>query len=104
MDKKDFAQRAAHYFAEINAAHPFLEGNGRTNRVFISQLANEAGYEIDWRSMSKEKYIEASINSFNGDNELLENLIETNSSFLKKAQSNHAIQYRLSKDNDDLER
>ncbi|SPY08470.1 MULTISPECIES: hypothetical protein [Oligella] len=54
--------------------------------------------------MSKEKYIEASINSFNADNELLENLIETNSSYLKKAESNHAIQYRLSKDNDDLER
>ena len=34
-----FATRAAYYFGEINAVHPFREGNGRTQREFIKELA-----------------------------------------------------------------
>ncbi|WP_390440172.1 Fic family protein [Lactonifactor longoviformis] len=32
-------QKAAYYFSEINALHPFSEGNGRTQRELIRQLA-----------------------------------------------------------------
>lgn len=38
----DFAQRAAHYVNEINAAHPFVEGNGCTQRVWLRNLAERA--------------------------------------------------------------
>lgn len=34
---------------EINAAHPFREGNGRAQRAFCAQLAEQAGYFIDFR-------------------------------------------------------
>lgn len=43
-----FCNRAAHYFGEINAIHPFREGNGRTQREFIRQLALRNGYATDW--------------------------------------------------------
>ncbi len=36
---------------KINAFHPFPEGNGRTQRVFISTLAKEHGYSVDWKSV-----------------------------------------------------
>lgn len=43
-----FCRRAAHYLGEIDALHPFREGNGRAQREFIRELAAEAGYEIAW--------------------------------------------------------
>jgi hypothetical protein len=36
---------------EINAVHPFREGNGRVQRVFCAQLALNAGYFIDFESV-----------------------------------------------------
>jgi cell filamentation protein len=39
----EFCERAAHFFAEMNAIHPFREGNGRAQREFFRELAVEAG-------------------------------------------------------------
>jgi cell filamentation protein, protein adenylyltransferase len=33
IDSSGFCQRAAHYLGEINALHPFREGNGRSKKV-----------------------------------------------------------------------
>ena len=35
--------RLAFYLSEINALHPFRDGNGRVQRIFISQLCQSAG-------------------------------------------------------------
>lgn len=43
-----FIERLAWYYARINQLHPFPEGNGRTQRLFVEHLAAEAGYGIDW--------------------------------------------------------
>jgi len=48
-----FALRAAFYYGEIDAIHPFREGNSRTLRKFFGDLAEEAGYKIDWTSASR---------------------------------------------------
>jgi cell filamentation protein len=45
MEKEQFTDRLTHHFAEINALHPFREGNGRSTRQFVEQLANHAGYD-----------------------------------------------------------
>lgn len=71
-----FCQRAAHYFGEINAIHPFREGNGRTQREFIRQLAKRNGYTADWSRVSRDEMIEASKDSFKrGDNTGLEKIL-----------------------------
>jgi cell filamentation protein len=44
----DFAARAAFYYGEMDGVHPFREGNSRTLRQFFSDLARQAGYELDW--------------------------------------------------------
>ena len=48
LDRKEFAERAGYYLGEWNVLHPFREGNGRTLREFIGQLAYQAGYFINW--------------------------------------------------------
>ena len=40
--------RAADIMTEINAIHPFREGNGRTRRVFMEDLAKQAGHSLDF--------------------------------------------------------
>ncbi len=63
-DSKGFCQRAAHYLGEINALHPFREGNGRAQREFIRELAAEAGYEIAWDLVTQNEMFTASVASF----------------------------------------
>jgi cell filamentation protein len=62
-----FSERAAYYLAEINALHPFREGNGRAQREFISHLAYNSGYHISWKNISQAEMVQASIESFRGD-------------------------------------
>ena len=47
--------------AELNAVHPFREGNGRTQRAFVAQLAQAAGHDLDFSVISKERMIVASM-------------------------------------------
>ncbi|HWQ72929.1 MAG TPA: Fic family protein [Desulfitobacteriaceae bacterium] len=66
---KDAAQdevplRLAHYLSEINALHPFREGNGRVQRLFIEYLAENAGYRVDFSQVTDKQMIEASAASF----------------------------------------
>jgi cell filamentation protein len=77
LDHTHFATRVAHYLSEINVLHPFREGNGRTQRAFLAQLAREAGWHIDWASITAEQNISASIAGFNGDESLLIDLLAT---------------------------
>lgn len=63
-DGARFCNRAAHYLGELNAIHPFREGNGRTQREFIRQLARRNGYAFDWSRITQEQMAEASRPSF----------------------------------------
>jgi len=48
LPKEEFIKRLAHHYDQLNYIHPFREGNGRTQRVFWSRVAKDAGYVIDW--------------------------------------------------------
>lgn len=75
MQPEPFVARVAHYMGEINAAHPFREGNGRVQRLFCSQLADQAGYFIDFETVDQPKMYEVMIASFNGNEKPLEDLL-----------------------------
>ncbi len=45
---------------QINYAHPFREGNGRTLRTYLSQLAEGAGWRVDWRRVHPQENVERS--------------------------------------------
>jgi cell filamentation protein len=77
LDRKAFAARAAYYLGEINAIHPFREGNGRTQREFIRQLAVQAGHPLSWVGFTQEEMVSASILSHvRGDYSALTAIIE----------------------------
>ena len=73
---KRFATRGAYYLGEINAIHPFREGNGRTQREFVRALALCSGFSIDWSRTSREEMIEASRRSLRIDNAGLEQVLK----------------------------
>ena len=71
-----FAKRAAYYFSEINAIHPFRDGNGRTQREFVRQLAVRNGFGLDWSAVTRDQMYEASVKSFKlGDFSGLETIL-----------------------------
>jgi cell filamentation protein len=71
-----FAERAAYYFGELNAAHPFREGNGRTQREFIREVGLKAGHYLDWRRTTSEEMTDASrLSHVSGDASLFAKII-----------------------------
>ena len=70
-----FVVRLAHYMGEINAAHPFREGNGRVQWLFCSQLADQAGYFIDFEKVNQARMYEVMIAGFNGNDKPLADLL-----------------------------
>lgn len=84
LDKKAFCEKAAFYFNEVNAVHPFREGNGRTNRIFFNQLAEQIGYSLAWHKTNRCDYIQASIDGFQGDNEAMTKVFSLITSPLEK--------------------
>ncbi len=79
MNAAAFSERAAYYLGEINALHPFREGNGRVQREFIDHLAYHNGYFIQWKNVSQADMIQAAIDSFQrGDNTKFAGFIRDN--------------------------
>ncbi|MBA5805338.1 MULTISPECIES: Fic/DOC family protein [Rhizobium] len=71
----NFAAQAAHLLAEINAIHPFREGNGRTQLTFLALLARHVGLPFNAEVLDRERVIEAMIESFAGSEQPLATLI-----------------------------
>lgn len=53
LDKESFVKELTDVYTKMNYLHAFPEGNGRTTQLLISQIAKNAGYEIDFKSMDK---------------------------------------------------
>lgn len=71
LDKAQFAKQAAHFLAELNAIHPFREGNGRTQLSFLAMLAEVAGHPLDLERLDPKGILDATIESFGGDEKAL---------------------------------
>ena len=63
-DVEKMSERLSYYLSEINALHPFREGNGRAQREFIIVLARRAGYEVDFSKVSQDEMVKASEEAF----------------------------------------
>lgn len=68
-DKSSFVKVLASHYGDMNALHPFREGNGRSQREFVRELCLKCGYVLDLTLTSHKEMLEASILSFDlGDN------------------------------------
>lgn len=70
-------RRIAHYYSELNAIHPFREGNGRTIRLFLSLLALQYGWYLDWSKTTAAENLQACAEAFYGDEARLTALMVT---------------------------
>ena len=74
LDRETFIKRLSYYMAELNVLHPFREGNGRTIREFIRQLAYKNGYVLNLKNINPKDMLYACIRSV-VDTTQLENII-----------------------------
>lgn len=74
LDRDTFIKKLSYYMAELNVLHPFREGNGRTIREFIRQLAYRNGYVLNLKNINPKEMLHACIRSV-VDTTQLENII-----------------------------
>lgn len=75
LDKDTITKRLAYYLGDFNTIHPFREGNGRVQRLFIRELASRMGYLVNFDGITTEEMIQASDKTFYHDYEMMEELI-----------------------------
>jgi cell filamentation protein len=62
-----FAAEATHFLTELNAIHPFREGNGRTQLSYLTLLAEQAKHPLHLERLKPTEIMAAIIKSFGGD-------------------------------------
>lgn len=68
--------RPGRFLADINALHPFREGNGRAQRAFFGQLARDAGFPLAWQHLDPVRNVEASAAIMRGDPEPMRKMLD----------------------------
>ena len=59
MPESTFEEIIAKY-VEMNVAHPFMEGNGRSTRIWLDMiLKKNLGRVVEWANIDKEQYLQA---------------------------------------------
>ena len=91
-------EKLALLFADINALHPFREGNGRSQREFIEELAKINGIDLNLTTVSKDDMIIASHDSINGHYEKLFEIFKNNSALLSEKERIYFIKLYCIKD------
>ncbi|MCD0253080.1 Fic family protein [Xanthomonas campestris pv. campestris] len=66
LSRLEFAEAAADVFGRCNAAHPFTEGNGRTQQTFVRLLARDAGHNLSFEAITRDRMVSASVDFSRG--------------------------------------
>lgn len=72
INKQDFVKTSAWFIGELNTIHPFIDGNGRTQRATLDLIAEKSGFDInldllnksDWYKSAEECHIYAKYDGF----------------------------------------
>ena len=76
----EFVENIVEFYQTTNMIHPFREGNGRTQRLFITQLIRHNGYDINFYDIDSDELMIATIQAANG---IKDNLIRIFSEIIK---------------------
>ncbi len=74
LPHNEFVEEIVDFYCVTNALHPFREGNGRTQRAFLTQLTRNAGHDISFANMDTELLMIATIQSAQGVTDLLKQI------------------------------
>ena len=78
MAQEEFTKSAAKLLSDLNAIHPFRDGNGRTQLIFLNLLAENAGHDIYLENLRPDLFLSAMISSFQGDlKSLIDEIMKT---------------------------
>lgn len=69
-----FIDNLVDFYCTTNILHPFREGNGRTQRIFIAQLIRFCGYDINFSEIDTDELMIATIHSANGITDYLKDI------------------------------
>lgn len=72
----DLPSRLAYYFGELNALHPFREGNGRTQRLLVRHVLERRDLTLAWTQVTPEQMSAVSVAVHNGNEAPLRSLFE----------------------------
>jgi cell filamentation protein len=61
LTRADFGRAITDMITDFTAMHPFRKGNGRTLRIFLQELARNAGHVLDFSVVSRERMRHAAI-------------------------------------------
>jgi len=108
----NISEKLAYYYGELNMIHPFREGNGRTQKIFIEKVADKLGYSLQLEKVDSKKLLEVTIESVNGTGRPLKKVFEeviVTKHFKSQSEQPHinsksVTSTNVSKNNYDLER
>lgn len=63
MGRERFVMRLAHHYDQVNYLQPFREGDWRSQRIFWTQIAAGAGYDLGWSRVTGAENDQASRNA-----------------------------------------
>lgn len=66
LTKDEFVLEFVDLYVTTNYLHPFREGNGRTQRLFLAQLARKVGFRLDFADIDLDELMIATIQSAAG--------------------------------------
>ncbi|MBW0106076.1 Fic family protein [Pseudonocardia sp. KRD291] len=75
-DRPAFVRGLTDVLSALTYLHPFREGNGRAQRLLLTQLAREAGYNLDWALLDPADNIAASRAAHEGDHKPLRRALD----------------------------
>lgn len=76
LPREDFIIELADFYSSVNYLHPFREGNGRTQRLYFRQLAQRAGYKLDFSAVDSDRMMIATIQAAQGVADLLRQIFQ----------------------------
>ena len=74
QSKNDFIESSTVFMNGLNILHPFREGNGRVQRIFMQYLADNAGYSLNFEDVASNEMVQASIEGAKGNLLLLKKI------------------------------
>ncbi len=75
LPRDAFVDEIVDFYCATNDLHPFREGNGRTQRAFLTQLIRSAGYDINFADMDVDLLMITTIQVTNGVTDLLRRVL-----------------------------
>ena len=72
--KEDFIESVSIFMNGLNILHPFREGNGRVQRIYMEYLATNAGFVLSFQNITADEMVAASIKGAKGDTSLFKRI------------------------------